>query len=138
MLILAVFRIMFLNCIVGEMDHAVHVVEGELFRGCAYVAIIVPICFEVAMDGGDEHVAANVKFPVLVEEWVPDILLDDVGVSGFDVLDDGLYLSQFRTYRDASAPVAHFSWFYNPNILCNLFPQFPFRSLLVGSLNQYQ
>jgi hypothetical protein len=67
--VLAVVLGVFLDGIVGEMDHSVLEVFGcEFLGGCADVALLVPVGSEVAIEGGHQDVAAEVELALVIEE----------------------------------------------------------------------
>lgn len=66
-LVLAVLLAVLLDGVVGQVDHAGTVLEGEFLAGCAQIAVSTPVGLEVASDHCDDDVASNVKLSLLVE-----------------------------------------------------------------------
>lgn len=55
----------------------VQVFQGVLFAGGSDVALLVPVSLDESVDAGDQDVASDVKFALVVEEGVLHVLLDD-------------------------------------------------------------
>ena len=111
--------IIFLNGLVGEMDHkVVGILFGVLFRGGADVSIAVPVAFENAIDCCQKDVASNVEFAVVDEKAVFYIFLDDkwgtaLGHSLFYLL---LQWFLADVDRDAKTSIRVLARFNNPHI----------------------
>ncbi len=49
-LVLTIGLAMFLNCVIGQVDHTISkVFGGELFGGCADIALFVPVASKVTV-----------------------------------------------------------------------------------------
>ena len=57
-----------LNGVVGEMDQFVGRFDVERFAAGANVALLICVDSEFVVEEGDEHVAADVEFSVVVEK----------------------------------------------------------------------
>lgn len=111
--------IIFLNGLVGEMNHeVVCILLGVLFGGCADVSIAVPVSFEYSVDGCQKDVASNVKFAVVYEEAVLYIFLDDKGGTalGHSLLYFLLQRFLADVDRDAETSIGVLPRFDNPHI----------------------
>jgi hypothetical protein len=85
------------------------ILNGELARARPQVAISVPITLEVAGNRAHHGEAPDVELPVLVEQRLLDVLLDDVGAAvavhvgvlhqGLDVVDVSADLDAAPTIR---------------------------------------
>ena len=111
---------MLLNRVIRQVHHSVRDIgEVVLAAGGAYVALLVVICLEVAVDVGREAVRADVKLPALVEQWIVNIFLDDVGSSREQIasLDDLLdFLEIFRDFNSTS-PVRVLARLDDPHVV---------------------
>lgn len=76
-LIFAVICVVDLNCIVGEMDMGLEVVDIEGICRCSDIAFLVPVCTSHPVKICHEYVMSDVEFALVVEERTIDILLDD-------------------------------------------------------------
>lgn len=60
---------MFLDCVVGEVDHLVFELLGsKLLGSSADIPFFVPVAAHVAVQRSHQHVAPDVKFTLVVEE----------------------------------------------------------------------
>lgn len=55
----------------------IQVFQGVFFASGSDVALLVPISLDESVHAGDQDVASDVEFPLIVEEGVLHILLDD-------------------------------------------------------------
>ena len=99
---------MLLNRVIRQVHHSVRDIgEVVLAARGAYVALLVVICLEVAVDVGREAVRADVKLTALVEQWIVNIFLDDVGSSREQIasLDDLLDILEIFCDFNSTSPV---------------------------------
>jgi hypothetical protein len=65
-LVLAIFGVLLLDGVVGQMDLWLEVVDVEEVGGCPYVTFLVPVCSGHSIEVGDQHVVPDVEFAVEV------------------------------------------------------------------------
>lgn len=65
------------------MSISVSRIPIELLTTCSQVALLVPIGFQLTSEANNQHETTNIKFPILVEEWL-DVFLNQ---SCFSVLE---------------------------------------------------
>lgn len=71
---------LFLDGVVGEMNEEVgSVLQVEFFAAGPDVPVAVPIGFQRSVDTGEQHKMANVEFSAVVEQWLVDVALDNIG-----------------------------------------------------------
>ena len=104
------------------MNHLiVQIVEVILFRTGSQIAFLIPVCFNRAIDTGEEHVVPYIKLPAVVQEWFVDVGLDNVCfnlpiVVLFSFLDQ-IDHTGGRWKFDAVASIWILSWFYDPDFV---------------------
>ena len=111
---------MLLNRVIRQVHHSVRDIgEVVLAARGAYVALLVVICLEVAVDVGREAVRADVKLPALVEQWIVNIFLDDVGSSREQIasLDDLLDILEIFCDFNSTSPVRVLARLDDPHIV---------------------
>jgi len=108
-----------LDGIVGEVHQSTRRRHVEGFAGGADVAVLVAVESELAVDEGDQHVAADVELALVVEEGRDVALQDEATGLGLlalahppaQLLHSG---SALLRHCDASAPVRILPWFDDP------------------------
>ena len=55
----------------------IQILEGELSGSGSYVAISVKVSFHLAILACDQRKAPNVKFSLLIQQWIVNVLLQD-------------------------------------------------------------
>ena len=79
-LILPIVLRMLLNCIVSQVDILViEVIDIELLATGADISILIKVPFELSIQRSKQSIAAEVKFAIVNQQWIVNILLDDVG-----------------------------------------------------------
>ena len=79
-LVFAVLLAVLLNGIIGEVDHwVIKLLKVEDGAGGTDVTILVPVPFDLAVDGSYQHISSNVEFTIVVEERSGNVLLNDEG-----------------------------------------------------------
>lgn len=106
------------------MDHPVlHIFQVEVLAARPEVALVVPVALQVSVDCRHHCEAADVKLPVLIEQWLLNVLLNYVGpllpIDGC-VRDDVPYLGQVFADLNATATVRVLARLHDPD----RFPQF--------------
>lgn len=66
---------MLLYGVVGEMDIASIEIKSVLGRSRANISLAVPIAFGYSINRGDEHIVANIKFPLVIKKRFFDVRL---------------------------------------------------------------
>lgn len=107
-----------LDCVIGEMDELVEVLQVELLPWGPQIPIIIGERHQIAIDRSDQSEASYIKLPVFEESWIFDVFLYDKRPSvprfwinvWFDFF-------QFSLHGDADASVGIFTWFQDPYIL---------------------
>ena len=97
-----------------------NVLERKLLAAGSEVAICVPVALQVSVYGAHHGECSNIKLASLVEEWLLDVLLHDIGpfvAVDVRVLDQALDVVQVATHLDAAASVGVLSRFDDPNVL---------------------
>jgi len=87
-----------LHSIISEMDEFVgEFLNIEFSTAGSYVAFIIAEAFEVLVDTGHHSKAPDIKLPLLVEQRVVNVLLEDKGPIMLIpmAVQDRLYLIQF-------------------------------------------
>lgn len=75
---LSIFLSFFLDGIVGEVyQFIIQIFKGVLFAGGSDVTLLVPISFDDSIDAGDQDVASDVEFSLVVKKRVLHVFLDD-------------------------------------------------------------
>jgi hypothetical protein len=100
--------VVLLDCVIGEVDHAIAgVVKVVFFGRGADVAVVVPIALETAVDGGDQNVTPDVELPPVDEEAVLQVFLDDHTTSSvLETLQQLLLqLVAIRVHRDPETAI---------------------------------
>lgn len=66
--VLAILVASFLDGIVGEVDVLIiYFLEGPFETGCSYIALLIPIAFDFAVDNCDHHEDTDIEFPRVIE-----------------------------------------------------------------------
>lgn len=97
-----------------------HVSEAELSGTCAEVALLVPVALQIPIDGAHHGEAPDIKLPVLVQQGLLNILLNDVTAfvaTGAGVVDKAFDLVEILAHGDATASVGILSRFDYPEVL---------------------
>ena len=103
------------------MDQLVsHVVEGVLTTTGTDVAVLVAVPFQTAVDAREKAKAPEIELPLVHEERVVDILLNDE--SSFAIFscrppDDLLHISDSLNDGDALASISILARFDDPSVL---------------------
>ena len=97
-----------------------HVVEGVLTTTGADVAVLVAVPFQTAVDAREKAKAPEIELPLVHEERVVDILLNDE--SSFAIFscrppDDLLHISDCFYDGDALASISILTRFDDPSVL---------------------
>jgi hypothetical protein len=86
--------------------------EAKLLTGCADVPLLVPIPLHDAVDTGDQDVAADVEFALVVEEGRLEVALDYEGAGRRALLGgEGFNFGEGVQHGDAVAAVGVLAWF---------------------------
>lgn len=71
---------LFLDGVVGEVNEQVgSVLQVEFLAAGPDVPVAVPIGFQGAVNTGEQHKMADVEFSAVVEQWLVDVALDNIG-----------------------------------------------------------
>lgn len=69
---------MFLNCIIGQMDHSILQIFGcELLGSSANIAFFVPVASKVSSNGCNQHITSYVELTLVVKKG-HEVTLHDV------------------------------------------------------------
>ena len=72
---------LFLYSVIGQMNKPIgQVIQGKLLAGGPYVAILIEVTFEVAVDGGKQSIAPNIKLSIADKQRPLNVFLDDMSV----------------------------------------------------------
>ena len=110
-----------LDSVVGQVDeHVRHVVEGVLATAGPYVAILVAVAFQAAVDAREQAEAAEVKLALVHQQGVVNVLLDDESPVSFfahwapyNLLD----FAQSLDHSDTLATIRILAWLDDPRVL---------------------
>ena len=128
-LILAVLVAVDLDGIVGEVDElVVGVAQLELVAAGADVALVVPVAAHLAVEAHQQHVAADVELPPVVQQRPVDVLLDYEGLlrvvlPRYLSLHPAVYLLEVAVDGDAVAAVGVLPGLHDPQPLLALLPR---------------
>ena len=94
------------------------VLERVLAHTRPQVAFFVGVSLQVSIDGGQHGVGADVKFTLVDQQGVGDVLLDDAGPLGIlsGILDEFLKIVVVSGHLNANASVGVLSRFNYPDI----------------------
>lgn len=111
-----------LNCIIGQVNERVFtVLECKLVTTRPDVALFIPEAFYLLFYSHQQHVTSDVKFPLIIQEGLFDIFLQDISPYRFLILSCLAYYAFDRLdgIMDSNtiASVRIFPWFENPYIL---------------------
>lgn len=110
---------MHLDSVISQVNEFIaHIFMGKLFARSSHVPIFKEIAFQSPIDRGHQAVASKVKFTLVNQQWVVDILLNyGCAVSTGGTTDDLFYFLQRLAYIYSIASVCVFTWLNNPSIL---------------------
>ena len=127
--VLAIFREIFLDSIICQVNIWTIIGEWILSWGCPDVSISIPISFYCSVDTGHHHIMSQIDLSLLIKKRSFNITLQNIGSiaairvnlflfqNAFDIL-------QSKAHFDALASIAVLSRFDNPCIFLFMFVVF--------------
>ena len=120
----AIVIALLLHGVVRQMNHAVRrVFQVVLPAASPQIPVRVPVRLQVAVDGRAEGVAPDVELPVLVQERLLNVFLNDVAASvavHLLRLDQALDVLQVATHLDTTASIRVLARLHNPELVAVL------------------
>ena len=120
----AIVIALLLHGVVRQMNHAVRrVFQVVLPAASPQISVRVPVRLQVAVDGRAEGVAPDIELPVLVQERLLNVFLNDVAASvavHLLRLDQALDVLQVATHLDTTASIRVLTRLHNPELVAVL------------------
>lgn len=69
----------FLNSIISQMNSWLIIIQGIWIRSSSNISLLIKVPAYFTLDWCDHQVVTEIEFSILIEEWLLDVGLDDVG-----------------------------------------------------------